>query len=200
MCQLLETIKCLDGELMHLGYHQSRMNLARKAFFRTSGPISLKESIRVPQECSSGVHRCRVIYSGNIDKTEFLPWQFRPINSLRLVEDNKVDYRYKFTNRNHLEQLFDMRGNCDDVLIVKNGFITDSFTANAVFFDGKKWWTPDTPLLPGTQRARLIYEKQIYVCSITPADLHKYRKAGLINAMQDLENMPVIDVKNITGY
>jgi 4-amino-4-deoxychorismate lyase len=98
-----------------------------------------------------------------------------------------MDYRFKYTNRERLNLLFEQRGNCDDILIVKNGFITDSFIANVVFFDGRKWWTPDTPLLPGTQRARLIHEKKISVCPVTPDDLPKYEKAGLINAMQDLD-------------
>ena len=29
MCQLLETIKCIDGKLINLRYHQSRFDLTR---------------------------------------------------------------------------------------------------------------------------------------------------------------------------
>ncbi|MBN1984735.1 MAG: hypothetical protein JW761_00460, partial [Prolixibacteraceae bacterium] len=59
------------------------------------------------------------------------------------------------------------------------------------------WWTPDTPLLEGTQRERLLKQGKIRVCRITPENLSKYIKVGLINAMQDLENMPRIAMENI---
>ncbi len=199
MYQLLETIKCLNGELINLQYHQSRLNLSRRALFRSYEEIILSEHIAVPEEFNHGLYRCRVVYSRTINKIEFLVHRYRKAGSLKLVEDDSIDYRYKYTSRQALNQLFEHRGKCDDILIVKNGFISDSYTANVIFFDGKRWWTPDTPLLPGTQRARLIYEKKIHVCSITPDDLRKYLKAGLINAMQDLNEMPVIEMNRIEG-
>lgn len=199
MCQLIETIKCLDGKLINLQYHQSRLNLARKAFYRHCGELSLAELITVPEIYSRGLFRCRVTYSGSIGKIEFFPHQYREIKSLKLVKCNDVDYRYKYADRKKLESLFEERGESDDILIVKNGFISDSFTANVVFFDGRKWWTPDTPLLSGTQRARLIYEKKLYPCPVTPDDLGKYTIAGLINAMQDLNDMPLVEISRITG-
>lgn len=199
MYQLVETIKCSDGKLENLRYHQSRLNLSRKALFRPCKEINLQDSVAVPEEYRKGLFRCRVIYSRNIEKIEFLPYRARAVTSLKLVEGQYIDYRYKYTDRQNLENLFSRRGTCDDILIVKNGFISDSFVANAVFFDGKKWWTPDTPLLPGTQRARLIHEKKLFVCPVTPGDLHKYQKAGLINAMQDLNDMPEVEISRITG-
>lgn len=200
MCQLVETIQCKDGELFNLRYHQARFNLTRRALFRLKEEINLEKVIQIPDEFRKGLFRCRVIYGEKIEKIEFHQHQYRTIKSLKLVEDNDLDYRFKYTNREKLNSLFEQRGNCDDILIVKNGFITDSYISNVVFFDGRKWWTPDTPLLPGTQRARLIHEKKISVCPITPADLPKYKKAGLINAMQDLETMPQISITNIDTF
>jgi 4-amino-4-deoxychorismate lyase len=197
MSLLIETIKCKNGELVNLRFHQARLNLSRKALFRSKQEISLLKAVQVPEQIQHGLYRCRVLYGEVIEKIEFIPHTIRPVRSLKLVMDNHIDYRYKLTDRKHIEQLFEQRANCDDVLIVKNGFITDSSIANTVFWDGSRWWTSDTPLLPGTQRARLIVEKKIFVCNITPSDLHKYQKAGLINAMQDLEEMPEIPVGNI---
>ncbi len=199
MSQFVETIKCSDGKLVNLQYHQSRFDLARKAHFRPCAGINLSEALNVPDEFKVGLFRCRVIYSRSIEKIEFLSHQYRVVQSLKLVESNDIDYRYKYTDRQQLQNLFDRRGTCDDILIVKNGYISDSFIANVIFFDGKKWWTPNTPLLPGTQRARLIYEKKIFVCPITPDDLYKYQKAGLINAMQDLNDMPLVEISRIFG-
>jgi len=197
MSQLLETIKCKNGKLYNLKEHNFRFNNARKVYFGISKKIDLEKLISIPGTCKNGLFRCRVIYTETIDKIEFIPHQIRKIITLKLIESESINYEFKFSDRKKLNELFEKRGNFDDILIVKNGCITDSFTANPVFFDGKKWWTPDTPLLAGTQRAKLIEEGKISVCRITPKDLSNYTKVGLINALQNLEEMPVIPIKNI---
>jgi 4-amino-4-deoxychorismate lyase len=197
MCQLLETIKCKDGKLFNMEFHQARFEKAQKEYFTISSKINLIEKIAVPEFAKNGLFRCRLTYSEQIDSIEFLPYRYRNINSLKLVEDNEIDYGYKYTNREKLNLLFEERGNCDDIIIVKNGYLTDSFVANLVLFDGNKWWTPDTPLLPGTQRAKLLQNKTICKCRITINDLSKYKKAGLINALNDFEEMQVVSIENI---
>lgn len=197
MCQLVETIKCKDGKLENLRFHQARFDLARKQLFGNDQRIPLREIIEIPAKFRKGLFRCRVVYSSEIEKIEFHSHEFRKIESLKLVEDNSIDYRLKFTDRKRLNELFEKRGDCDDIIIVKKDCITDSFVANVVFFDGKTWWTPDTPLLHGTRRARLIDEGKIKICRITTKDLPRFEKAGLINAMQDLSEMPVIKIESI---
>ena len=197
MSPLLETIKCENGKLHHLLWHNARFNAAREACFRENDSLDLANSIEIPEYAQNGLFRCRVTYSASIEKVEFIPHYFRKIERLKLIWDDTVDYQFKYADRTQLQQLFEQRSDCDDILIVKNGYITDSFTANPVFFDGVRWWTPDTPLLPGTQRARLLHEGKITACSITPDDLSKYQKVSLINAMQDLETFPPIPIKNI---
>lgn len=197
MSPLIETIQCNDGNLQNMRFHQARFNHTRKKIFGFTRTINLANVIKIPDECKTGLYRCRIIYTETIDKIEFIPHQYRPINRLKLVEDNTVDYQFKFADRKRLNRLFAKRGQCDDILIIKNGCITDSLIANVVFFDGCKWWTPDTPLLHGTQRARLIEETRIIPGRITPENLAGFQKAGLINAMQDLKRMPVILIENI---
>jgi 4-amino-4-deoxychorismate lyase len=197
MCQLLETIKCKNGKLYNLEFHQKRFDFARKNIFGITDIIDLNDVLKVPEENSNGLFRCRVTYSGVINKVEFLPHRIRRINSLKLIEGNEIDYRYKYSNRDALNSLFEKKGDCDDILIVKNGCISDSWTANPVFYDGEKWWTPDTPLLAGIQRTKLIKEHKIFECRITKKDISKYKKVGLINALQNFEDMPVIEIKNI---
>lgn len=195
--QLLETIKCKDGKLYNLEYHQARFDLARMKCFPDAQKLKLEELIEIPETCLKGLFRCRVVYAEQLEKIEFLPHQYRSINSIRLIENNSIEYRSKYTDRKQLQHLYNQRGNCDDILIIQNNCITDSFTANPIFFDGKKWWTPDTPLLPGTQRARLLVENKISVCHITIDDLSRYIKIGLINALQDMDDMPVVPVERI---
>lgn len=197
MCRLLETIKCLDGKLYNLKEHNARFNASRKEYFGISGKIKLEEIITVPDNCKKGWFRCRIVYGKNIESMEFVPHLFREVKSLKIVENNLIDYRYKYADRQNLNELFELRENCDDILIVKNGCVTDSSIANLIFFDGRKWVTPDTPLLPGTQRHRLLQNHKITECRISPDDIIKYKKAGLINAMWDLDNLPEISIENI---
>ena len=194
---LLETIKCLNGKLCNLEYHQTRFDLTRKINFSLFEKVDLNTMVKIPEEFKFGLSRCRIIYSEKIEKIEFLPHQIKKINTLKLVEDDTIDYQFKYYDRTKLNTLFEKREYCDDILIVKNSCITDSSAANPIFFDNGKWWTPDSPLLPGTQRAKLISERQIFVCKITPDDLSKFTKVGLINALQDMNEMPIIDIRNI---
>ncbi|HSO86349.1 MAG TPA: aminotransferase class IV family protein [Draconibacterium sp.] len=197
MYPLLETIKCSDGKLCNMEFHQLRFEKSCVEYFGIQPNINLMENIEIPAFAKKGIFRCRVIYSKQIEKIEFVPHQYREIQSLKLIEDNEIDYGFKYADRDRLNLLFEKRGICDDIIIVKNGCITDSTFANIVFFDGRKWLTPDTPLLTGTQRAKLLSENKIFKCRITPEDIQRYKKIGLINAMQDLEIMKPIDIKNI---
>jgi 4-amino-4-deoxychorismate lyase len=180
-------------------FHQARFEKACLEYFGISAEIKLIERIEIPDYAKTGLFRCRVTYTSQIEKIEFIPHQYREIKSLKLIEDNEIDYHFKYADRERLQQLFRNRGYCDDIIIVKNGCVTDSFAANLVFFDGVKWWTPDTPLLAGTQRKKLLTEGQIFERRITTSDISKYSKVGLINALNDFDEMPLIDIANIVG-
>ncbi len=195
--KLFETIKCLDGKLSNIEKHNERFNRSRKKCFGAVNEINLQEVIQISENAKTGLFRCRVIYSREIEKVEFVPHHFREIKTLKVVEDNHIEYDFKFADRKTLDKLFSKRSNCDDILIVKNDFVSDSYTANVVFFDGTKWWTPETPLLAGTQRSRLLEEGKIFECSIAPGDISKYTFVGLINAMWDLGELKNIPTRNI---
>ena len=92
----------------------------------------------------------------NITRIEFEPYVRPAVRSLKVVLSDSISYGYKSADRSALDHLFQLRGECDDILIVKKGCVTDSYYANVAFWDGKHWFTPDTPLLPGTMRASLL--------------------------------------------
>ncbi len=198
MSPLFETIKLKNGKLYNLSYHNLRFNNARKAYFGVYRKLALEEIITIPAGNQEGIFRCKVTYSPDVEKVEFIPHQPRKVSSLKLVEMENIDYQFKYTNRSQLDKLYSLRGKEDDILIIKNGFITDSYAANALFFDGLKWWTPDTPLLQGTQRERLLHEGKIHELTITPENLQNFKKVGLINALWDMDDMPVIGMGNVS--
>jgi len=197
MCPLVESLKLKDGVLQNLEYHQTRMNRSMNELFPDAEKIDLAKAITIPKNCKSGVFKVRVVYGSGIEKIEIEPYIFRTIQSLKVVHHANIDYHLKYTNRQILQQLFAQREFCDDIIIIKNGFVTDSFAANLLFFDGKKWFTPTTPLLKGTKRQLLIDRGIISEKEIREEDISGFQKVGLINAMIDFDEMPVVEVEKI---
>lgn len=193
----IETIRLQDGHLSNLTYHNERLNRTRWAYFGEAGKWDLNTLITVPSELIHGLYKCRLTYGKAVEKIEFEPYEPRKVNSLRLVEDNGIFYDFKFKDRTVLQRLFEKRENADDVLIVKEGLITDTSYANVVFWNGAQWLTPASPLLQGTKRAQLLREGMIVEQKIRAQDLPKYSCARLINSMLDFETTPAILIENI---
>ncbi|MBV5312802.1 MAG: aminotransferase class IV [Prolixibacteraceae bacterium] len=197
MCQLVESIKLKDGKILHLSYHQNRMNRSVEELYPGARPIDLAKAIVIPENFRTGLFKVRVLYRQTIEKVEIDPYNFRTIQSLKVVQHESIDYHLKYTDREILQQLFALRGNCNDIIIIKNGLVTDSFAANLLFFDGQNWVTPTTPLLKGTQRQFLLEQGIILEKEIREEDIRSYQKIGLINAMVDFDEMPVININSI---
>jgi 4-amino-4-deoxychorismate lyase len=197
MSPLVESIKLQDGKLSNLGYHQNRMNDALAELFPEARAIELAKVISIPENCSSGIFKVRVLYGPIVETVEIEPYHFRTIQSLRVVHHKSIDYHLKYTDRQILQELFAKRGDADDIIIVKNGLVTDAFAANLIFFDGQKWITPKSPLLKGTQRQFLLEQGIISEQEIMESDLPSFQKVGLINAMVSFEEMPVVPVEKI---
>jgi 4-amino-4-deoxychorismate lyase len=198
MSPYIETINLLDGVLRNLQYHQERFERTRSEDLRLKSHPELGKIIQIPDGLDLGNYKCRVVYGKEIERIEFEPHVDKTIKSLKLVSSDTIFYGYKFADRSALDLLFRLRGSCDDIVIVKNGCITDSYYANVIFWNGVGWYTPDTPLLPGTMRASLLADGSIAEQRIRPDDLSKFQKLRLINAMNDLnggQELPIEAVK-----
>jgi len=198
MSPYIETINLLDGELKNLKYHQERFERTRSQTLKMRTHPELGRVIQIPAGLERGNLKCRVLYGKEIERIEFEPHVRKAIRSLKLVSSDTISYGYKSADRSALDLLFRLRGECDDILIVKEGCITDSYYANVLFWNGSDWFTPDTPLLPGTMRAFLLTDGSIYEDRIGPDDLTKFQKIKLINAMNDLnegQELPIEAVK-----
>ena len=193
MCRLFETIRIEDGKPVHLQWHEERMKRSMPGLAGTD----LDREIIVPAEFRTGTVRCRVVYEKEIIGISFSNYERKPVRSLRLVCSDSVDFHLKFSERAELETLFEKRGDCDDIIIVKGGRITDSSIANLIFFNGRQWFTPLHPLLEGTCRDRLMYEGKLLACDIKPLDLETYQGCKLINAMRTPEEQEMIPLSRI---
>jgi 4-amino-4-deoxychorismate lyase len=176
---LLETIKCEDGIIDNLFYHQKRLDKSRRELFGFEDPLELSSLLKPPSE---GLYRCRVLYSKTIESIQYIPYTPKAFNTLQIVSSS-LSYEYKYAERSELESLLSAHPHADDVIIEKNGLITDTTIANLAFFDGKKWVTPEDPLLEGTMRAKLIDEGFLHPEIIRSEEISRYEQVSLINAM-----------------
>lgn len=194
MYPFIETIRIEDGQVYNLAYHAERMNRTRTAFWKDVELIDMHDMIS-PQSLS-GTQKCRVVYGQKIEEITYAPYQMRNIQTLRLIDADGIDYSYKSSDRNALNLLFDQRGNADDILIVKNGYLTDTSIANiALCDDSGSWFTPAHPLLRGTKRAELLDKNRIIEREIRATELGKYSHIMLFNAMIDWNKivLPICD-------
>ena len=196
MSRLIESIKLSGGQFHNLEYHQLRMEQSTKALYGGEGHFKLEEFLRQQKFPKEELFKCRLLYDEKSREIEFSRYQIKSIQHLRIVEDDRVRYEFKFEDRTSIQRLFNLRNGCDDILIVKNGYVTDSSYANIVFRRGHKWFTPKSALLNGTMRAKLLSDRIIEEREIQLSEIHSFESFKLINAMLEF-NGPEIPVSGI---
>ncbi|MDD2327996.1 MAG: aminotransferase class IV [bacterium] len=193
----LESICIINGQPQNMEAHLTRMRLtaAQHGFTAPDLPDPL---LLLPDHLNSGKVKWRIEYDEKIVSVEFLPYQPKVIHSLRLVRGNP-DYAFKYADRGALEKLLKLKSSCDEILIVRNGLITDTSFSNVLLQQGDRFFTPATFLLNGTRRQQLLREGIITEKEIPAAELQNYDYILLINAMLDINNAPRIPISNICG-
>lgn len=198
MSLLLESICVENGEAQRLTYHEQRMNHSRRNLWGITDEIKLEEVITpLHSQYSQGLYKCRVLYQQEIEQIEFVPYQRPKIDSLKKVYSYDIDYTHKYANREALTALFQQRGECNDILIIKNAVVTDSYFANLLFFDGKGWYTSDQPLLRGVQRQFLLDQDMVQERHIPEEDLGQYSHFKFVNALNPFDTSPAQPISQI---
>lgn len=190
---LLETIKIEEGKIHNLSYHQARCTKSRHTLFKSDDILDLS-SIIIPPE--TGLYRCRILYAESLHSIEYLPYIPKKIETLKIIP-SEIEYAFKYADRNALNALLESNKDVDEVIIEKEGLLTDTTLSNIAFFDGKTWFTPDKPLLKGTMRAKLIDEGLLETKKITQKDLSDYSQVALINAMLGFKILNIDAIQNI---
>ena len=171
-----ETIKVENGKLLNLKYHQKRIDKTR-SFFGFKDKLELQEnSFDLPQK---GKFRLRVDYAKEIKSFTCREFTCREFKEFRIVESD-IEYAHKYANRDEIDAL---KTDAKEIVIVKNGLLADTTIANiAIKVDGI-WFTPKTPLLHGTTRARLIESGFLKCEDLTIKDLEKAENFAIMNAL-----------------
>ena len=170
-----ETIKCEDGAAYNLEYHCRR--IARTIMIN----INLQEYIL---HINDDFLNCKVIYfKYGLIYFLYEPYIKRLMKSFKIIYDDTIEYKHKSTNRQALDSLYSQKQNADEIIIEKNGWITDTSIANIAIYDGFNWLTPKTPLLRGTTQERLLEQKELIQANISVEMLKNAKKIALLNAM-----------------
>ena len=181
MSLFLETISIQNRIAQNIEYHQNRVDQCSL--------IQLEPFLKRISVATNKWYKLTIQFTETqIIKYQLIPYHPRVINTFKILIDNKIDYSFKYADRTQIEQLMQKKGFCDDIIIVKNGGITDCSFANLLFFDGENWITPQNPLLKGTCRARLLDHHLIVPQKISINDIRSCSKMMLINALLDFDD------------
>lgn len=180
-----ETIKIKNGKIQHIAWHQKRIEETCEAFYSKKNRWNLSELIPpLPLE-SNEIYKFNFYYNASDFDTQLSIYKKKKIQNFIYLQ---TDYKYPYKSCNR--QFFnDLSKTETEYIFTQSGNITDTTYSNLAFFDGDKWWTPDSCLLNGTTRQRLIHENQLRVKSIKRKDLNEFKKFCLINAMLDLDEL-----------
>ena len=195
MYPLVESIKAENGKFFLLDYHQDRLERTFHAVYKSSCPWQLVTIL--PQAPSQGLFKVRFLYNATDFSIEVQPYVPKIIKTLKLIEIGYYTYPHKWTDRSTINAAFAQRGNCDDVLMTKNGFLTDASYSNIVLFDGTNWVTPEKPLFEGVQRSYLLDHKKIKTANIARTALSNYQGFQMINAMNPFVENRFVSVGTI---
>lgn len=195
MSLFIESIKLQGGVFHRLELHQKRVEKVFAEYFQNSKVIDLKELLLNSNFPQKGVFKCRLVFDDAIKQFEFVEYHIRNIETFQVVETNAKSYPYKIEDRSAYNEAFAQRGTSDEVLLVKDGFLTDTSYANIALFDGYKWFTPEIPLVYGVNRAQLLSEGIILEKQIKLSELQNYTRIRLFNAMIEFGEIE-IDIEN----
>lgn len=185
MYPLFESIRVEGGSVHLLQYHQKRLERSYLYMFKKKCAWQLNSMI--PELPKEGSFKLRFLYNKDRFTFELLPYTSRKIERLKLIEIDSYSYNHKFTDRSGLDNAYKLRGDCDDVLLTKNGFLTDTSYCNILLFDGSHWVTPEKPLFEGVQREFLINQQRVTPKQIHVNDLSDFISFQLINALNPFE-------------
>lgn len=197
MYQFIETICYEKGQFQRLELHNERCNKTRSHFFGTQPALKLELHLQLPLHLIDRKVKCTVTYGIDIISIEYVSYEIKPVKSLQLVTDNAIDYAFKFADRTPLSLLSKYKGQSDDILIIKNGLITDTSYANAVYLNNNTWYSQKKPLLLGTRLQYYLNEKRVTPTLLTPDDLSYFSEVRIINAMISIEDSPIIPIESI---
>lgn len=182
----LETIRIQDGHAHHVADHIDRMRRTALHFGFTAPALPADLDALVPRDLRTDTVRCRIVYGHTLREITFTPYRRRRLERLIAVDAGAMDYAFKYADRSPLERPNIPLSEADELLFVRGGYVTDTSYTNLILRRGDELLTPDTFLLDGTCRRRLLRTAQVRTATIRLSDLSAYDELLLVNAMMPL--------------
>lgn len=183
----IETLRIQDGHPCHLDDHAERMRRTAQHFGFTAPKLPHDIEARLPDDLHSGTVRCRVLYDYILREITFTPYRKRRIERLIAVDAGAMDYAFKYADRSPLARPQIPLAETDELLFVRDGCVTDTSYTNLILRRGDELVTPDTFLLDGTCRRRLLRTGRVRTARVRLSDLPAYDELLLVNAMMPLD-------------
>jgi len=170
----IESIKVVDGVPQNLELHAGRASRTIYDHFGIRGGLPMHEIMDEARRHPHGLYKMRILYSKDIISINCVEYQPRNVRSLKIVDGGNIEYSYKYEERSSLNRLLEQKEECDDILIIKDGFVTDTSYSNIVFGKSGKLFTPKAFLLNGVKREFLLKSGVITQIEIRPSDISLY--------------------------
>ncbi|HBG69455.1 MAG: hypothetical protein A2W93_01420 [Bacteroidetes bacterium GWF2_43_63] len=181
-----ETIRVVNGVIQHADFHHERMRKTCISNFNEFHFEKVLDHLELPEK---GIMKLNIWYNKTEMEIRFSEYIPAIIKKIALVECNPdFDYSFKCTDRSYLNKLLQSTPGADEIVIVKNGMVTDTSKANIVFEKDGVFYTPDTFLLNGTMRQFLLTTGKVTEKAIKAEDISEYERIYFINAMNSLES------------
>jgi 4-amino-4-deoxychorismate lyase len=174
----VETIKIQDKQIYNLELHNKRLNNTIKDNFNINLKIDLKNHIKI----DTTDNKVRVLYSNKIEDIQYSKIEPREFKKFKIIYDNNINYKYKSTNRQIFNQYLN-KEKYDDIIIIKNGLVTDTSIANIYFLKNNIWYTPRKSLLKGTKREELLTNRNFKQINIDLNFIKNSEAMAISNAL-----------------
>lgn len=199
--KLFETLAINNTKIQNLSYHNQRFVLGQK--FLGKSPICIEDCLddylnkNINHIKNKSFFKAKVIYDLHQIEVLFEDYVPKKINSFLMIGCDTIEYRHKYHNRTLLNHLLSQQGDCDEIIIIKQGFVSDCTIGNLLFLKNGVWYTPDTPLLKGTQRAFLLDSGCVQERRIFGNQVFDYEKIMMVNALNPFEKSCMLDIDKI---
>lgn len=199
MYPLFETIKIKNNQICNPEFHLERVLHSQRNLWQKNDNLEFEKTLMeieenfLPKLNPDQIYKLKIQYNSDSCDFNITPYNPKKILFLKPVTAKDIDYSYKYTDRSKINALMkNIENQNTDIIIIKNGFVTDSSFANLVFVKSENSFTPKDCLLPGTKRAKYLKEGRITEKRIKFEEIRNFDYVLLINAMLEIEqNHPI---------
>lgn len=197
MFPFFESMALIGGKIRNLSFHQSRINRTFGRFYPGYTPHEIQNINFDIQDNPIQIYKVKLSYNLLDYLIQITPYETKSIAGVMPISQPELNYSYKYTDREILNFLKNKFPENVEILIIKNGKICDTSIHNIILNKNNKWFTPSEPLLNGTMRQFLLYEKKITECEIYLNNLGEYKNFKLINALNSFDDSQTLPIELI---